>query len=93
MQLAHELQLGELIQGYRVRSFIRTHHHIYVYEVEEVDASDEKMILKAISLTEETPMDYIDSFNNEIRVLSSIDHPLFATYLDSFLDASTSLLW
>lgn len=86
----YEPYIGEIIMEYQVVAFIRYHHGILMFKVEHVK-SKFPYLLKMIDVSASTP-NKVTMFINEIRILSSIDHPLFFEYVESFVELDKQLI-
>ena len=89
--IMYEAYIGETIDGYRIVDFIRLHNDVMVYKVEHIP-SQRSFLMKYIDFLT-APYETIVTFINEIRVLSSADHPLFMHYVESFCELEKGMVW
>lgn len=87
----YEAYIGEQIDSYKVLDFIRLHNEIMVFKVSHI-VSGKIFLLKYVDIMT-SPYENIMTFINEVRVLSSINHPLFYKYVESFAELDKGLLW
>ena len=91
-----EVQSGDILNGYKVLEFIKIYNYIYVYKVEHIE-SGQYFQMKMLSMSnlesDENEYHMLETFNNEMRVLASIDHPLFVKFIEAFLWVQTLSFW
>lgn len=79
------LQVGELVNNrYRIINIVRVYNDILVYEVEHI-STKQLYIMKLVDL-QTSATEIVVMFVNEIRIMSSLDHPAVAAYVESFVD-------
>ena len=87
----YEPYIGELFKDYRVVEFVRIYYEMMVVKVQHLKTGQE-CLLKYIDVIS-SPVEVLLMMVNEIRVLSSIDHPLFLEYIESFVDIDKGVVW
>lgn len=87
----YEAYIGESIDAYRVIDFIRLHNEVMVFKVEHL-LTRRVFLMKYVDFLT-SPYETILTFINEVRVLSSLDHPLFMHYVESFCELEKGLIW
>lgn len=85
------LALNEIIVDYKLVDFIREYHGVFVYKVKNME-NGKYYTLKTMSATS-ADQEHLSMFINEIRILSSIDHPLFVGFVESFIFFKEELIW
>ena len=84
-------QVGELINNrYRVTNIIRLYNEIIMFEVEHI-STKQVFTIKIVDLYT-SPLEIISMMVNEVRILCSIDHPLFVRFIESFIDTEKMIL-
>ena len=87
----YEAYIGEQIDGYKVVDFIRLHNEVMVFKVSHV-VTGRLFLMKYIDIMT-APYEGIMTFINEVRIFSSINHPLFFKYVEAFAELDKGLLW
>ena len=83
--------LGEIINGYKIQDFVRLYKDVISFKVEHMDTK-QTYLLKLVDW-KTVLQEVLVMLVNEIRVLSSIDHPLFYKYIESFVEPEKMYFW
>ena len=90
MQSGYEPYIGENIMNYKVVDFIRYYYGILAFRVEHL-VNHHTYLMKIVHCPT-SEFEIVVMMVNEIRILSSISHPLFYEYVESFVELEKGLM-
>lgn len=89
----HEPKFGDVIREYRVLEFLRVNYEVLTFKVQHVKTGVHYALKLVDFATARPPSETLLGFVNEIRVLSSVQHPLFVEFVEAFADAKLQAVW